>query len=46
MATLKKYEGFGLEKDQDFMDLMLGMLEFNPMKRISPEEILMHPFIA
>ena len=27
------------------MDLLFGMLDFNPLRRISPEEILAHPFL-
>jgi serine/threonine protein kinase len=42
---LKKYDCFGLDRDVDFMDLLFGMLEFNPLKRISPQEVLSHPFI-
>jgi serine/threonine protein kinase len=44
--ALKKYDCNGLDKHADFMDLLYRMLEFNPMKRISPSEILEHPFIA
>jgi serine/threonine protein kinase len=44
--AIKKYESFGLEKNEMFMDLLYGMLDFNPMRRISPEEIINHPFIT
>jgi len=44
-GTLKRYECFGLDKDPEFMDLLLRMLDFNPMRRISPLEILEHPFL-
>jgi serine/threonine protein kinase len=27
------------------MDLLLGMLDFDPIDRLSPEEILDHPFL-
>jgi len=43
---LKKYECFGLDKDENFMDLIQRMLDFNPQSRISPEEIISHPFVA
>jgi serine/threonine protein kinase len=43
---LKKYECFGLDKDNNFMDLLLRMLDFNALRRISPEEIIEHPFIT
>ncbi len=45
-AMIKKYECFGLDRDREFMDLLLRMLEFNPMRRISPQEILQHPFVT
>jgi len=44
-SSLKKYECNGLERDPEFMDLLLRMIEFNPQKRISPAEILDHPFL-
>jgi len=28
------------------MDLLQGMLEINPLKRISPKEVLRHPFVT
>jgi len=37
--TLRKYECYGLEKDPDFMDLLLRMLDPNPRNRPSPIEI-------
>jgi len=36
----------GLDRDDSFLDLLFGMLDWNPLKRISPEEILKHPFIV
>lgn len=42
---LKKYECFGLDRDPLFMDLLERMLDFNPMRRISPMEIINHPFM-
>ena len=44
--TLKKYECFGLDRDPLFMDLLERMLDFNPLRRISPQEIINHPFIV
>ena len=35
----------GLDRDDSFLDLLFGMLDWNPLKRVSPEEILSHPFI-
>ena len=43
--TLKKYDCYGLDKDPHFMDLLLRMLDPNPLNRISPGEIQAHPFI-
>eukprot|EP00347_Sterkiella_histriomuscorum_P015995 403354901 len=42
---LKKFDCFGLDKDPQFMDLLSRMLDFNPLRRISPEEVINHPFI-
>jgi serine/threonine protein kinase len=42
---MKKYECYGLDRDEEFMDLLGKMLEFNPLKRISPEEVIEHPFL-
>lgn len=44
-ATLRKYECYGLNQDECFMDLLCGMLELNPLARISPRQILAHPFL-
>ena len=46
IQTLKKsYDCFGLDRDEDFVDLLWGMLDFNPIRRMSPDEILDHPFL-
>lgn len=44
-GTLKKYDCYGLDKDPAFMDLLLKMLDPNPITRISPIEVLEHPYI-
>ena len=44
-STLKKYDCYGLDKDPIFMDLLVKMLDSNPLNRISPIEVLEHPFI-
>jgi len=44
-STLKKYECYGLDKDPVFMDLLFKMLDPNPITRISPIEVLEHPYI-
>jgi serine/threonine protein kinase len=44
--TLKKYDCYGFEENDQLLDLIEGMLETNPQKRISPSEILQHPFIV
>jgi serine/threonine protein kinase len=43
---LKKFDCFGLDRNLNFMDLLYQMLDFNPMRRISPNDILNHPFIV
>ena len=43
--TLKKYDCYGLDKDAHFMDLLCRMLDPNPVTRISPVEVLEHPFV-
>jgi len=43
---LKKYDTYGLDKDPFFMDLLLKMLDPCPLTRISPLEILEHPFVC
>ena len=35
-TTLKKYECYGLDQDEDFMNLLNQMLNFNSKARISP----------
>jgi serine/threonine protein kinase len=44
-SVLKKYDSYGLEKNEYLMDLVQRMLDLNPMNRISPEEALRHPFM-
>jgi serine/threonine protein kinase len=44
--AIKKYDSGWLSKDQEFMDLMCRMLDFNPMRRLSPAEIIQHPFVV
>lgn len=36
----------GIPLDEDGMDLLEGMLRWDPQQRISPEEALSHPFLA
>lgn len=45
-STLKKFECYGLDKDAYFMDLLHRMLSHDPSTRISPQEILKHPFVC
>ena len=44
--TLRKYECYGLDQDQQFMDLLHRMLDFDSSARISPSDILVHPFVC
>ena len=44
--SLRKYCCLGLERDPVAIDLLARMLDLNPLRRISPEEALMHPFLA
>ena len=44
-STLKKYDCYGLDKDPIFMDLLVKMLDPSPITRISPIEVLEHPYI-
>ncbi len=36
---------FNTEKQLQFLDLLLGILEYNPQDRLSVEDILAHPFL-
>ena len=36
----------GLRLDEDGVDLLAGMLTWDPQQRISPEEALSHPYLA
>lgn len=44
-TTLRKYDCYGLEENEALLDLLERMLETSPQKRISPVEILQHPFV-
>ena len=49
LQVLKKGYGLGGSKwvnDQSFLDLFQQMFQMHPGKRISPEEILEHDFLA
>lgn len=41
---LRKYECYGLDRDPLFIDLIEKVLCPDPAKRISPIEIIKHPF--
>ena len=43
--SINTYETYGLKNREDFLDLMFSMLEWDPMKRISPDDILKHAFL-
>lgn len=48
METLKKgfdFSGQMWVSDKQFLDLMMNILCVNPGQRISPQEILEHPFL-
>ena len=45
-TILKKSDCYGLCEDPDLLDLISSMLEWNPSQRISPSEILQHPFLV
>ena len=45
-STLKKFECYGLNQDAYFMDLLQRMLAIDPEQRISPKEVLEHPFLT
>jgi len=45
-STLRKYECYGLDQDQDFIDLLERMLDFDAKRRISPLEIINHNFVT
>lgn len=44
--SLKKYDWNGYDNDYEFMDLLSRLLNINPTKRLSPQEVLCHPFIS
>ncbi|TNV73436.1 hypothetical protein FGO68_gene9878 [Halteria grandinella] len=35
----------GLNQNEQFIDLLSGMMDLNPLNRLSPKEILSHPFL-
>ena len=43
---MRKYDEYGISKNREFLDLVLKMLEPDPMRRITPRDILNHPFVA
>lgn len=43
-SMLRKFECYGLDRDVSFMDLLHQMLTPDPSKRISPMDIINHPF--
>lgn len=43
-AQIKKYDSYGLEKDEPLMDLLSSMLDLQPKWRINPQKALGHPF--
>ena len=44
-GVLKKYDTYNYGDNNDLVDLISCMLEHNAANRISPEDILRHPFI-
>ena len=44
--VLKKFDSNGYENDIEFMDLLSNLLNFCPLKRLSPKEVISHPFIT
>jgi dual specificity tyrosine-phosphorylation-regulated kinase 2/3/4 len=44
--SLKKYDCNGYDNDCEFMDLLSNLLNLNPCKRLSPQQVLNHPFIS
>ena len=41
---LAKLDNYGMTKTEGFMDLLSQMVNLDPKKRISPQDILKHPF--
>ena len=42
--NLKKLDNYNITKNNDLMDLLQSMLMVDPAKRISPKDIINHPF--
>ena len=45
-TSLAKCETYGIANNQQFIDLVTQMLELDPKKRLSPEDIINHPYCA
>ena len=43
---MRKCDAYGLSRDKHFVDLVLKMLEPDPLRRISPMDVLSHPFVV
>lgn len=44
-SNLKKLDKYNIARDEFLLDLTEKMLSLNPLDRISPNDILIHPFI-
>lgn len=44
VSNIKKLDKYGICQDQDLKDLIYKMMETNPKDRISPKDILNHPY--
>lgn len=44
-AIKKGALGQGFDKHKDFVDLLEGMLAYEPSERISPKDAISHPFM-
>lgn len=45
-TSLSKCETYGIADDKQFINLVTKMLELDPKKRISPQDIINHPYCA
>mmetsp|Transcript_10331 Transcript_10331/g.15842 ORF Transcript_10331/g.15842 Transcript_10331/m.15842 type:complete len:99 (-) Transcript_10331:26-322(-) len=45
-GVLKKHDCYALERNPEFMDLLVRMLAPNPGERISPMDLVAHPFCS
>lgn len=43
---MRKCDAYGLSRDKQFVDLVMKMLEPDPLRRISPMDVLSHPFVV